>query len=238
LREAEADAFLDRLRAEFAAGHLEDQKARLEFIQRELADVRHSQRISPRWIGAIISGIASNLLYDVLKSGLESGPADTTKPTTSPSLRSEDPDSYKVHILIVNVRDHIPIKDARIELDHGIVDSYNLITRIVNGGVHLTIETTRFPVTFHSGEDGTAAFAINNVTVGDPGRWVVSASALGFLSAHRTLRYKSPKKYRQGAIIVEIFTEITQHFIFDESIVIELSPRTWYHRPTHRGQAS
>ena len=47
LREDEADAFLDRLSQEFAAGRLADETTQLEFIRRELAEIRQEQRKTP-----------------------------------------------------------------------------------------------------------------------------------------------------------------------------------------------
>jgi hypothetical protein len=93
LSEAEAAAFLDRLGAEFAAGHLEDQEARLEFIESELAEVRRSQRISPGRLENVITTLATSFLYDVLKSRFKSGPAE---PTASASGKAEPSATAKV----------------------------------------------------------------------------------------------------------------------------------------------
>ena len=76
LRDDEADAFLERLADEFAAGRLETEDLRLGFIERELAEIRENQRKSPGRIEGVItniaSGVASTALYELLKSQLGS----------------------------------------------------------------------------------------------------------------------------------------------------------------------
>jgi hypothetical protein len=240
LSEAEADAFLDRLRAEFAAGHLEEQEALQQLIQRELGEMKRNQRISPGWLGAIItsiiSGVASNFLYDGLKSRFESGPTDGRTPTVNPSLPSggygsPDPDSHKVHILVINKFNRTAIKEARIELDFGVVDLHNNIVKIGNIGSPLKIGMISFPIIFFSGEDGTSTVAINPTVLWAEdkfSRLVVSASAPFFSIAHKALLYRGPpaNKYRFGKEMVEIFDgKYHRHITFDESVVLELSPR-------------
>ena len=166
LSETEADAHLDRLRATFAAAHLEDQEAlksierELAEVRRQLAEVKQSQWTSPGRIETIITTIittlASSALYDVLKSRFESGSLDTANPTAGASLPSggykpPDADSYKVHLLIVSARDQRPIEDAFIAINVGRVNLRNRITHtserlqiLFPGGV---IDVFRLPFT-------------------------------------------------------------------------------------------
>jgi hypothetical protein len=94
LSETDADAFLEWLEAELVAGHLEDREARLKLIERELAELSSSQRISKAILTdlaiSIASGIASNALYDFLKSRFESSPVDAKKPMAGAPPRARN----------------------------------------------------------------------------------------------------------------------------------------------------
>jgi tetratricopeptide repeat protein len=91
LREDDADALLDRLADEFAAGRLEDQDARLRFIEieRELRELTEAQRRSPGRVEVALTGtatgIVSALLYDFLKSQI-----GIDKPTAAVQPAEED----------------------------------------------------------------------------------------------------------------------------------------------------
>jgi hypothetical protein len=92
LSEADADAFLDRLEAELVAGHLEDQEAGLKFIERQLAEVRHSQRTSPGRIELLVTQIGIVVFVEYLKALSESDP-----PSTSTASAPVPSGGYRVH---------------------------------------------------------------------------------------------------------------------------------------------
>lgn len=88
LREEEADAFLDRLSQEFAAGRLADENAQLEFVRRELAELRQEHRKTPGRlenaitgiVTGIVTGVGSSALYDLLKTRLSAGKPIAAQP--------------------------------------------------------------------------------------------------------------------------------------------------------------
>jgi tetratricopeptide (TPR) repeat protein len=96
LSEDEADAFLDRLADEFAAGRPRDQNAQLRFIERELADVKKAQLEAPGRIElaitAVVTGVASSWLYELSKSQLgteELAPARSVDQDSEDAIRIE-----------------------------------------------------------------------------------------------------------------------------------------------------
>jgi hypothetical protein len=89
LREDEADAFLDRLSQEFAAGRLADETTQLEFIRRELAEIRQEQRKTPGRlenaitgiVTGLVTGVGSSALYEALKTSFSADKPAAVQPT-------------------------------------------------------------------------------------------------------------------------------------------------------------
>jgi hypothetical protein len=74
LSEDESDRFLERLGDDLHAGKLEDQDARLKFIEAELAQTQDWQHAQPKppsdvriAVVAVITGLFTNALYDIVK---------------------------------------------------------------------------------------------------------------------------------------------------------------------------
>jgi hypothetical protein len=74
LSEDESDRFLERLGDDLHAGKLEDQDARLKFIEAELAQIQDWQHAQPKppsdvriAVVAVITGLFTNALYDIVK---------------------------------------------------------------------------------------------------------------------------------------------------------------------------
>ena len=74
LSEGESDRFLERLGDDLHAGKLEDQDARLKFIEAELAQIQDWQHAQPKppsdvriAVVAVITGLFTNALYHIVK---------------------------------------------------------------------------------------------------------------------------------------------------------------------------
>jgi hypothetical protein len=91
LSEVDADALLDQLEAEQMAGHLEDQGTALKFIERQLAEVMHSQQTSPgrmeSLLTQLLTGLGLTAFVEYFKALSEGDPPSTA--TASAPLPSE-----------------------------------------------------------------------------------------------------------------------------------------------------
>src|SRR4029077_19857574 len=80
LSEDETDAFLKRLADEFAGGRDKDEASRLKFIERELAEIKESQRKAPGRVENIITNIVSGIPSGVPSAALFGVGKSQTRP--------------------------------------------------------------------------------------------------------------------------------------------------------------